>query len=85
MVKPTHKSCLLGLGLDSQDGHRRITRGKNFYLYGGSEDTHSLMQEKAIKFNEHLKQRGKTLDDLSRKEFTDIAGEIGLNTPQKSS
>ena len=85
MVKPTHKSCLLGLGLDCRDGHRRITRGKNFYLYGGSEDTHSLMQEKAIKLNEHLKHKGKTLDELSRQEFSDIAGKIGLNTPPKSS
>ena len=85
MVKPTYKSYLLGLGFDGKDGHRRITRGKNFCLYGGSEDTHSLMQEKAIKFNEHLKQKGKSLDELTRQEFSDIAGEIGLNTPQKSS
>lgn len=85
MVKPVYKSYLLGLGLDCRDGHSRITKGENFRLYGGSEDTHALMQEKAIKFNEHLKLRGKSLDDLSRKEFVDIAGKIGLNIPPKNS
>ena len=81
MKNANQKSYLLGLGFDNEDGHRRITRGKNFRLYGGSEDTHSLMQEKAIKFNEQLKHKGKTLEEISRKEFVDIAHKIGLNLP----
>jgi hypothetical protein len=72
------KSLLLGLGFDNKDGHCRITRGDNFRLYGGSEDTHSLMQEKAIKFNEQLKRKGKTLDEISPVEFRDIAQKIDL-------
>jgi len=72
------KSLLLGLGFDNEDGHCRITRGDNFRLYGGSEDTHSLMQEKAIKFNEQLKRKGKTLDEISPVEFRDIARQIDL-------
>ncbi len=81
MVARNNKSLLLGLGLDNRDGHRRITRGENFRLYGGSRDTHSLMQEKAIKFNEQLKQKGKTLDEITRPEFREIAEKIGLNPP----
>ncbi len=81
MVARNTKSLLLGLGFDNQDGQRRITRGENFRLYGGSADTHSLMQEKAIKFNEQLKQKGKTLEEISRPEFKEIADKIGLNTP----
>jgi hypothetical protein len=81
MAARNSKSLLLGLGLDNRDGHRRITRGDNFRLYGGSRDTHSLMQEKAIKFNEHLKQKGKTLDEITRPEFREIAEKIGLNPP----
>lgn len=81
MVTPAQKSYLLGLGFDCNNGHLRITKGKNFRLYGGCEDTHALMQEKAIKFNEHLKQMGKTLDDITQQEFTDIAGKIGLKIP----
>jgi len=72
------KKMLLGLGFDAKDGHVRITKGKNFSLLGGSEKTHEIMQEKAIKFNEHLNKRKKTLDDINDKEFREIAHKIGL-------
>jgi hypothetical protein len=74
---------LLGLGFDCRDGHVRITRGKNFRLYGGSRRTHDVMQEKAIKFNEQLEKKRKNLDSLSKKEFDDIAKKIGLETPEE--
>lgn len=63
---------LLGLGLDNHDGHTRITRGDNFQLYGGSEETHGRMQETAIKVNEKLVQRGKRMEDVSVTELRDI-------------
>ncbi len=71
------KAMILGVGLDS-DGHKRLTRGENFTLVGGSEQTHEEMTEKAIKINEKLKSRGKQLDNVSRDEFDDIAHEVGL-------
>ena len=70
------KATLLGLGLDTPDEHKRLTRGKNFVLMGGSEDTHAKMQETAIKLNEKLDQRGKRLEDVSVRELRDIFGEI---------
>ncbi|MFH1778870.1 MAG: hypothetical protein ABH847_02435 [Candidatus Omnitrophota bacterium] len=72
------RKILLGLGFDCDDGHRRITVGENFRLYGGSKATHEIMKEKAIKFNEQLKKRGKTLNEISTKEVYDIAHKIGL-------
>jgi len=72
------KKVLLGMGFDNKDGHVRVTKGKNFALLGGSEETHVEMQEKVIKFNEHLDKRRKTLDTISEKEFCDIANHIGL-------
>lgn len=69
---------LLGLGLDCTDGEKRITVGKNFHLYGGSKGTHEQMQEKAVKLNEHLDRRGKTLDQVDRAELDEIANEVGL-------
>lgn len=69
---------LLGLGLDNQDGHTRITSGKEFQLVGGSAETHGVMQEKAVKMSEQLKRRGKTLATVSREEFHEIADKIGL-------
>ncbi len=73
-----YRNVLLGLGLDAKDGHVRITKGKNFRLFGGSEETHDMMQEKAIKFNELLEKRHKTLDNINEKEFREIARVIGL-------
>lgn len=37
------------------------------------------MQEKAIRFNEKLKGRGRRLEEISREEFREIAHEIGLS------
>mgnify|MGYP007069090071 CR=1 FL=1 len=74
----TRKAMLLGLGLDNDDGHVRVTTGKNFYLMGGSEDTHARMQEKAIKMNEELDRRKKRLEDVPPKEFLDIAAKIKM-------
>ena len=69
------KKMLLGVVLDNQDGHKRITKGENFCLVGGSEETHESMTETAVKFNEKLSRKGKTLDDLSRDEFLDMMQE----------
>lgn len=65
-------AALLGLGFDNDDGHTRLTRGKNYLLCGGSSDTHACMQETAVKINERLDKRGKTLDEVSLGELRDI-------------
>ena len=72
------KAMMLGLGLDS-DGHKRITAGPNFALFGGTEETHELMTEKAIKINEKLSAKGKQLDDVCGDELNEIAQSVGLN------
>jgi hypothetical protein len=63
---------LLGLAFDAEDGHKRITRGNNFLLAGGSEDTHVLMRETIIKVNEQLDARGLDLADVSPDELRDM-------------
>jgi len=75
--KTKRKAALLGVGLDS-DGHKRVTKGDNFLLVGGTKDTHAEMTEKAIKINEKLKARGQQLETVSREEFDDIAHAVGL-------
>ncbi len=69
------RSLMIGLGLDNKDGHKRITKGENFCLVGGSEETHERMTETAIKVNEKLLSRGKKLHEISREEFIDIIHE----------
>ncbi|MEO5804043.1 MAG: hypothetical protein ABIR24_10980 [Verrucomicrobiota bacterium] len=70
-------AILLGVGLDS-DGHKRITTGPNFALFGGSQETHDVMTEKVIKINEKLEAKGKQLNEVSRDEFDEIADSVGL-------
>jgi hypothetical protein len=69
-------AALLGLAFDADDGHKRITRGPNFLLAGGSADTHAVMQETAVKINERLRRDGKKLADVSTNELRDIVADI---------
>jgi hypothetical protein len=73
------KALLVGLGLDSKDGHIRVTKGENYRSIGGSEQTHEVMQEKATKFNEELAKTGKRIEDCSGNELRDIAEKVKLN------
>ena len=76
---PTKVAGLLGVGLDNADGHKRITTGEKFVIVGGSEETHERMTETVVKTFEELKQRGKPLETVGRKELTEI---IGRSTPR---
>lgn len=69
------RAGLLGLAFDVEDGHKRITRGPNFLLAGGSQETHGRMQETAIKVNEHLARKGKDLAEVSVQELRDIVAD----------
>ncbi len=69
------KSVLVGVGLDSKDGHVRFTEGDDFVLSGGSEETHDRMTETAMKFSEKLGVKGKEIHELSREEFIDLLSE----------
>lgn len=48
----------VGVGLDGQDGHKRITTGQNFIIAGGSEETHARMTEVIVDVSEALERRG---------------------------
>jgi len=74
--KPKKSAALLGVAVDNDDGETRLTRGKNFVLVGGSQDTHAIMQETAIKINENLDKRSKRLEDVSLGELRDICHQV---------
>lgn len=71
---------LLGVGLDHQDGHKRITKGEQFTLVGGSQETHERMTETVVKTFEDLKHRGKNLREVEPKELSDL---IKKHTPRE--
>jgi hypothetical protein len=70
---------LLGVGLDNEDGHKRITKGEQFAIVGGSEETHGRMTETVVKTFEELKLRGKHLSQVERQELAEI---IHKSTPR---
>jgi hypothetical protein len=70
---------LVGLGLDNQDGHKRITQGEKFAIVGGSAETHERMTETVVKTFEELKQRGKSLEKVEPKELAEI---LDKSTPR---
>jgi hypothetical protein len=70
---------LLGVGLDNEDGHKRLTRAEKFSIVGGSEETHDRMTETLMKTVEDLKVKGKELESTDTKELVEI---IHKNTPR---
>jgi hypothetical protein len=70
---------LLGVGLDNDDGHKRLTSAEEFAIVGGSAETHEKLTETAIKTFEELKQRGKKIGEVGREEFAEI---IHKSTPK---
>ena len=63
---------ILGVGLDNEDGHKRITTGEKFVLVGGSQETHEVMTETMMKTFEELKRRDKALETVDRRELAEI-------------
>lgn len=70
--KPAASAALLGLGLDNEDGHKRITTGEKFAIVGGSAETHERMTETVVKTFEELKHRGKVLERVRPEELAEI-------------
>ena len=70
---------LVGIGLDNQDGHKRLTTGEKFVVAGGSEETHGRMTETVVKTFEHLKQKGKDIAEVAPRELAEI---IHKSTPR---
>jgi len=66
------KAGLLGIGLDNDDGHKRITSGEQFAIVGGSEETHGRMTETVVKTFEELKARRKHLHEVEPRELAEI-------------
>jgi hypothetical protein len=73
--KNTEVIGLIGIGLDNQDGHKRITKSEEFFLVGGSQETHERMQDVAIRVSESLKDKGKRLQDSCPEEVIDLLRE----------
>ncbi len=72
------KAHLLGLGLDCDDGHKRLTTAEEFSIVGGSEHTHERMTETVSKTFEDIDQQNKSLENMAPEELVDM---LQKNTP----
>jgi hypothetical protein len=70
---------ILGIGLDNEDGHKRLTRAEEFTIAGGSEETHERMTETLVKTCESLKRHGRSIGDADSHEIAEL---IDKNTPR---
>ena len=70
--KQDTKTHLIGIGLDCEDGHTRVTGGEEFSIVGGSEKTHECMTETICKTFEDLKNNGKTLNNVEENQLRDM-------------
>jgi hypothetical protein len=77
--RPQPKAGILGVGLDNDDGHKRVTTAENFAIYGGKAETHERMTETLVKTFEELKARGKRLEQAEPREIAEI---IHKSTPR---
>lgn len=84
MGRKKEKKTLLGISFDKNEEEQlRITHGDNFQLYGGSKYSHEEMQEKAAQFNEELKKKNKSMDNISNEEFCEIADKLDMPLIEK--
>ena len=67
---------LLGVGFDTEDGHIRISKGENYDILMGSNESHEYIQQLIQKIEDELKAQGKTLDDFSPDEFSKFVGSL---------
>jgi hypothetical protein len=66
------KAHLLGIGLDNEDGHKRITQAESFSIVGGSQETHERITETVVKTFEDIKKAGKELENIERKHLAEL-------------
>lgn len=74
------RAHLLGVGLDNDDGHKRITQAEEFSIVGGSQDTHDRMTETVIKTFEDIKNNGKSLSTIEPHHLSEL---LQKNNPIK--
>lgn len=63
---------LLGVGFDAEDGHVRISQGKKYDVFMGSDESHEYIRTLIESIEKAIEKRGLTLDDLTPEELTTL-------------
>jgi hypothetical protein len=76
-VRPRRiRAAFIGLGLDSHDDHRRLTRSDQSLVLGGSAETHDELRETVLRMELELDRQGQRLGDLDPLELAELAWRI---------
>ena len=76
--RKSKEAILFGVGLDNEDGHKRITSAEKFAILGGSQETHDKMTETVMKTFEDMDRQGKSLESIDTGELKDL---LNKHTP----
>ncbi len=63
------RAVLYGYGTCAADGHVRYTNAGGAELYGGSEQAHARMQDKALRIQRELGERGISLEYMTFEQY----------------
>jgi len=66
------KGLLVGVRSGGEDGHTRVSRGKDFVAVGGSKEGHEHLRETVAEIRREVDRRGRRLVEVRREEFREI-------------
>jgi hypothetical protein len=67
---------LLGVGFDAEDGHLRLTKGENYDVLMGSDESHEYLQRLIQNIEAELLEQHLGLDDLTPEQFSDLVRKL---------
>lgn len=67
---------MVGLAADGADGHKRMGVGEGFRVWAGSEATHAELVQWCARIAAVVRDRGRTLQDLTEREFMEIVASL---------
>jgi hypothetical protein len=63
---------LVGVRTDGEDGHTRVSRGKDFVALGGTKEGHDHLRETVAEIRHEVRRRGRDLAEVRAEEFREI-------------
>lgn len=66
----------IGICIDNDDGHKRLTQAEQFLIIGGTQEAHEVLTVACLKTFQNLKQNRKRLEQIEPDELIEIINRI---------
>ena len=67
------KGLLVGVRVEKkEDGHSRVSKGKDFVALGGTKEGHEHLRETVAEISDEVKRRGRSMGEVRHEEFREI-------------